>query len=101
MSGLRYSLCLLAISGCALVLLSRQGHTPISKGTARRALSTRDSGPPNNQSADPTTQTPAQPTQPFSLPLTFEANLGQANPQIAFQARGQRFLTLLTSSGID
>ncbi len=38
---------------------------------------------------------------PFSLPLTLEANLGQADPRVQFLARGQRVSIFLTRTGIE
>jgi hypothetical protein len=37
----------------------------------------------------------------FNLPLTFEANVGQAAPQVQFLARSQRSSFFLTNEGID
>jgi hypothetical protein len=43
----------------------------------------------------------ARQPKPFAMPLTFEANVGQADPQIAFLARGPHLSTFLTRSGIE
>jgi hypothetical protein len=38
---------------------------------------------------------------PFSLPMTLEANAGQAGPRVKFIARGDGITALLTTEGID
>ncbi len=40
-------------------------------------------------------------TKPLSIPLTFEANVGQASPEVAFLARGPHVSTFLTRTGIE
>ena len=40
-------------------------------------------------------------TEPLSLPRTFEANMGQADPHIQFLARSQGLSLLLTTTGIE
>src|SRR5579862_4020044 len=40
-------------------------------------------------------------SKPLSIPLTFEANVGQASPEVAFLARGQHLSTFLTRTGIE
>ncbi len=40
-------------------------------------------------------------SKPLTIPFTFEANVGQAGPQVAYLARGRRLSTFLTRSGIE
>jgi hypothetical protein len=40
-------------------------------------------------------------SKPLTIPLTFEANVGQAGPEVAFLARGHHLSTFLTRSGIE
>jgi hypothetical protein len=40
-------------------------------------------------------------SKPLAIPLTFEANVGQAGPQVAFLTCGRRLSTFLTRSGIE
>src|ERR1700690_1989271 len=107
MNKIRYSLCLLTLTAFALLLLARGSQSlhaklnSFSRGTARRALSIGDADPPTKQAPTPPIHESAQIPQPLSLPLPFEPNIGQAIPQVAFLARGQRLSTFLTRSGID
>ncbi|HXP71850.1 MAG TPA: choice-of-anchor D domain-containing protein [Candidatus Dormibacteraeota bacterium] len=45
--------------------------------------------------------TPTRQSKPLSIPLTFEANVGQAPTEVAFLARGPHLTTLLTRTGIE
>jgi hypothetical protein len=40
-------------------------------------------------------------SKPLTIPLTFEANVGQAGPEVAFLARGRHLSTFLTRTGIE
>jgi hypothetical protein len=44
---------------------------------------------------------PTRQSKPLSIPLTFEANVGQAPTEVAFLARGPHLTTLLTRTGIE
>ena len=44
---------------------------------------------------------PTRQSRPLSIPLTFEANVGQAPPEVAFLARGPHLSTFLTRTGIE
>ena len=84
MSRTKYFFCLSLLATSASLLIA--SHRPIAliKPTAihRPAAAT-------NQS------------RPLSIPLTFEANRGQAPAEIAFLARGPHLSTFLTRTGIE
>jgi hypothetical protein len=83
MSRTRYffSLFLLA-SGASLVLASNHPIALIKPAAVPRPAPIRQS-------------------RPISIPLTFEANAGQAPPEVVFLARGLHLSTFLTRTGIE
>ncbi len=106
----RYLLSLAALTLFATFLFASQPSHFSSRGTTCRARTTRSTLEQTQQTAqEPVQSNPPDARFPIreqhstqlSLPLTFEANLGQADPQIAFLARGQRISTFLTRTGID
>src|ERR1700751_2673731 len=40
-------------------------------------------------------------SKPLAIPLTFEANVGQAGPEVAFLTRGRHLSTFLTRTGME
>ena len=82
MSRTKYFFCLslLASSG-SLLIVSNRPIAPVKPAIGRSA--------------------PAKQSSPLSIPLTFEANKGQAPAAVAFLARGPHLSTFLTRTGID
>src|ERR1700756_1258028 len=83
MSRSQYLCCLSLLAASASLLIA--SNRPIA--LAKRA-------------AIPGTALTRQP-KPLSIPLTFEANKGQAAREVAFLARGPRLSTFLTRTGIE
>src|SRR5580704_15387015 len=118
MTKTRYGLCVLALTATASLAVARLENVSLSRGTAclpagileGRAL-LRQSNTYDAAHAARTPLTPNSPSpqnvrldprkSPLALPLTFEANIGQAAPRIQFLARSHRLSFLLTSDGID
>jgi Beta-propeller repeat len=83
MSRTQYFFCLSLLAGSAALLIVSNRPTALLKPAAvPPPASTRQS-------------------RPLSIPLTFEANVGQTAPEVAFLARGPRLSTLLTRTGIE
>ena len=83
MSRTQYFSCLLILTGGASLLIALNRPTRSAKPVpiprfARTSLS-----------------------RPLAIPLTFETNVGQAEPQVAFLARGRHLSTFLTRTGIE
>jgi hypothetical protein len=83
MSRTQHLLCLSILAGSASLLIAF--NRPIK---ARRPASIPRCAPSRR-------------SKQLSIPLTFEANLGQAAPEVAFLARGPRLSTFLTRTGIE
>jgi hypothetical protein len=84
MSRAKYFFCLSVLASCASLLIAT--NRPIA--LVKPAVVPRPA-PTTNQS------------RPLSIPLTFEANVGQASPEVAFLARGPHLATFLTRTGIE
>jgi hypothetical protein len=83
MSRTKYFFCLsLLAGGASLLIASNHPIAPVKPAVPRLA-------PTTNQS------------RPVSIPLTFEANEGQAPSEVAFLARGPHQSTFLTRAGIE
>src|SRR5579864_7394315 len=83
MSRTKYFFCLsLLAGGASLLIASNRPIAPVKPAVPRLA-------PTTNQS------------RPLSMPLTFEANVGQAPSEVAFLARGPHLSTFLTHTGIE
>jgi hypothetical protein len=83
MSRTKYFFCLSLLAGSASLLIA--SNRPI----ARIKLPAIPRPAPTRQS------------RPLSIPLTFEANVGQAPSEVAFLARGPHLSTFLTHTGIE
>src|SRR5579862_9312730 len=83
MSRSHYLCCLSLLAASASLLIASNRPIALAKpATIPQPASTRQS-------------------KPLSIPLTFEANKGQAAPEVAFLARGPRLSTFLTRTGIE
>ena len=83
MSRIQHFLCLSLLAGSASLLIAFNRPIALIKPAAspRRA--------------------PTRQSKPLSIPLTFEANAGQASSEVAFVARGPHLSTFLTRTGIE
>src|ERR1700749_4237919 len=83
MNRAKYFFCLSILAGSASLLIVFNRPIAFVKPAAiLRPASTRQS-------------------RPLSIPLTFEANRGQAPSEVAFLARGHHLSTFLTRTGIE
>jgi len=83
MTRTKYSFCLsLLAASASLLIASNCPIAPMKPVAISRPAPTRQS-------------------KPLSIPLTFEANIGQAPTEVAFLARGPHLTTLLTRTGIE
>jgi hypothetical protein len=83
MSRTKYFFCLSLLAGSASLLIASNRPIVFIKPVAISRTA-------------PTPQ-----SKPLSIPLTFEANVGQAPTEVAFLARGPHLTTLLTRTGIE
>jgi hypothetical protein len=83
MSRTKYFFCLSLLAGGASLLIASNRPIALVKPAVPRPA------PTTNQS------------RPVSIPLTFEANEGQAPSEVAFLARGPHVSTFLTRTGIE
>jgi hypothetical protein len=83
MSRTKYFFCLSLLAGGASLLITSNHPIALVKPAIPRLA------PTTNQS------------RPVSIPLTFEANEGQARSEVAFLARGPHLSTFLTRTGIE
>jgi hypothetical protein len=83
MSRTKYFVCLSLLAGSASLLIAL--HRPLAPVKPAAILR-------------PAT---ARQTRPISIPLTLEANVGQAPTEVAFLARGPHLSTFLTRTGIE
>ena len=83
MSRTKYFFCLSLLTSSASLLIASNHPIALVKPAIPRPA------PTTNQS------------RPLSIPLTFEANVGQASPEVAFLARGPHLSTFLTRTGIE
>ncbi len=84
MTRTKYFFCLSLLATSASILIASNRPIALIKPTAIHRPA-----PATNQS------------RPLSIPLTFEANEGQAPAEVAFLARGPHFSTFLTRNGIE